>query len=341
MASVTERSFKQKILEEDLCCGICQETFRKPKALPCLHTFCQECLTETANLGELCCPLCRREVPLASDGVAGLPDNFHLSELCKKFSELPADPEEDAAAQHCEYHPTREIRLFCTSSKCGVPICVQCFEDSHGEHKVIPVKQAVEKRMTRVNPLLKEKKRQIEERREYLKEIRRLEDQITDGKRKSEENILESYTERAKLLAEDKDRLLDDVQQSYQDIMKDVNATKEAVLQQLKDLTDVVEEVEQTKERQAIKFLRHEPDELREKLEQATVDPVWAPLEVTATLCRPRKIRKEHLTNGELVSEVFSAKTRWQTVVTLLSHVKLRAYTAMETAFNDLKSMKP
>ncbi|XP_078608627.1 tripartite motif-containing protein 2-like [Branchiostoma floridae x Branchiostoma japonicum] len=339
MAFAAERSFKQKILEEDLCCGICQETFRHPKALPCLHTFCEECLTETANLGDLCCPLCRREVPLPTDGVAGLPDNYHLSELCKKFSELPADQEEDESPR-CEYHPSNEVRLFCKGSKCNVPICVQCFEDSHSDHKVVPVKQAVEKRMTKVNPLLKEKKRQIEELREYLKEIRHLESQITDVKCLSEKNILDSYTERAKLLAEDKDRLLSDVQRSYQDAMKDVNAEKDAVLQQLKDLTDVVEEVEQTKEKHALKFLRHEPDELRDKLEETKVDPILAPLEVTATICRPYKIKKEQLVNGELVSEVFTAKTRWQAVVTLLSHVKLRAFTVVETVYNDLKSMK-
>ncbi|CAH1269265.1 TRIM2 [Branchiostoma lanceolatum] len=339
MASVTDRSFKQKILEEELSCGICQETFRRPKALPCLHTFCEECLTEVANLGELSCPLCRREVPLPTDGVAGLPDNYHLSELCKKFSELPADQEQDVA-QHCEYHPSQELRLFCKSSNCGVPICTQCFEDSHGEHKVVPVKQAVEKRMTRVTPLLKEKKRQIEERREYLKDIRHLENQITDAKSQSDKSILDSYAERAKLLADNKDRLLSEVEESYQDIMKDVNAKKDAVLQQLDDLTDVVEEVEQTKEKHAIKFLRHEPDELRDKLEQTRVDPNMAPLEVTVSFFRPHKIKKEQLVNGELVSEAFTTKTRWQTVVTLLSNVKLRAFTVMETAYNDLKSIK-
>ncbi|XP_035678800.1 tripartite motif-containing protein 59-like [Branchiostoma floridae] len=311
MASATE-----KILEEGLCCGICHETFRRPKSLPCGHTFCEECLTELAtSFRDICCPMCRREVPLPTDGVAGLPTDYRLAEMSKKFSEVTVEQD---IIQRCEYHPSEHLRYFCKTSKCDVPICGQCIGDSHSGHSIVSLKQAVEKRMEKVNPLLEEKKRQIEEHVEYLKEIQQLENTITDVKFQSEKNIQDSYAERAKLLAEDKDRLLSDVQKSYQDAMKDISTKTTAVQQQIKTLEDVVEDVEQIKEKHPIKFLRNEPDELREKLEEIKVVPLLSPLEVMATIFHPHKIEKEQLVNGELVSEVFTS--RRQTFATRLSN---------------------
>ncbi|XP_019640661.1 PREDICTED: tripartite motif-containing protein 2-like [Branchiostoma belcheri] len=335
MASAPEKSFKQKILEENLCCGICEETLRHPKALPCLHSFCKECLTKwMSTRGGLSCPICRLDVPLPTDGVAGLPDNHLIAELCEKFSKKPADQEQDAT-QNCEYHPSKELQFICKSSKCGgLPICMQCFEESHvgHNHYVVQVKTEANEQMKKlITPLLEEKKKQVEDQNKYLKEIQDLENLITDGKNESEKNIKDSYAERVRLLTEDKDRLLKDMQQSYADNMRDFNAKKDAVQQQVKDLTDIMEEVEQTKT-DPIKFL-DEKDNLRDKLKQTKVDPLPAPLEVTATLCRPHEIKKKHLANGELVTEVFTIRetTRWWSATELRSSIRQKAQTARET----------
>ncbi|XP_066288471.1 tripartite motif-containing protein 3-like [Branchiostoma lanceolatum] len=318
-------SAAEKILEEGLCCGICHDTYQHPKMLPCHHTFCKECLTEVAKLGDLCCPTCRHMVSLPTDGVAGLPNNFDLAGMSEKFAGLPADQERDVA-QHCEHHPSHELRLYCKSSKCGVPIYIQCLEDSHldrrRKHDIVTVKEEVENRMTGVNRSLEEKKKQIEKQSEYLKEIQDFEKKIKKEQRESEKSIQDSYAERVKLLTEDKDRLLNDIQQSYQDIKKDVAARKDAVLQQLNALADVVEEVEQAKEKHAIKILRHElePKELRDKLEQTQVDPHLPPLEAAVSRFRPHKIKKEQLVNGKLVTKDFTS--RRQTVVTRLSDMR-------------------
>ena len=32
-------------LQEEVCtCGVCTRTCQQPRALPCLHTFCSDCL---------------------------------------------------------------------------------------------------------------------------------------------------------------------------------------------------------------------------------------------------------------------------------------------------------
>ncbi|XP_052092434.1 tripartite motif-containing protein 45-like [Mytilus californianus] len=62
---------------EILSCPICSETFKSPKILPCLHTFCEPCIHEFIistgrkkdnKMSEFACPICRTIViPLNSD----------------------------------------------------------------------------------------------------------------------------------------------------------------------------------------------------------------------------------------------------------------------------------
>ena len=56
-------------LHDDLKCGICLELFQDPRSLPCLHTFCRECIQRSLNEENhsLKCPVCRAEHEL-SDG---------------------------------------------------------------------------------------------------------------------------------------------------------------------------------------------------------------------------------------------------------------------------------
>lgn len=69
--------------ERFLTCTICLETYEDtPKLLPCLHSFCQPCITRIADgKSQLLCPVCRRSVDLPSEGAKGLPNNIFIQDL--------------------------------------------------------------------------------------------------------------------------------------------------------------------------------------------------------------------------------------------------------------------
>eukprot|EP00058_Branchiostoma_floridae_P017340 XP_002602828.1 hypothetical protein BRAFLDRAFT_99155 [Branchiostoma floridae] len=300
--------------EDSMSCGICLQPFKRPKILPCGHTFCEECLVEAAR-GGLRCPTCRVRVPLKG-GVAALPNNYQVTEMCQKFSELAAAAR-DATQQWdatCENHPPEKLRLFCQT--CEVPVCNQCLDDSaHKGHKnVITVKQAVEKRMTTVTPLLKEKKRQIEERRQYLEKLSHLEEQVDEVKSQDEQAITDLYEEMAWLLSENKQKRLGAIRNGYQCSMRIINESKSEVQQQLQQMNSV-KEVEQAIENAGIAFLSDEPEELRWKLAQISVDPLPGPLVVKATVFHPDEVKSGQLTIGRLGTREFSMDTQWKTVL--------------------------
>jgi len=68
-------------------CCICAEIFTDPRILPCIHTFCVKCLTETglrAMKGpgdQIPCPLCRAEFTIPHDGFTRLKKNFFMDKL--------------------------------------------------------------------------------------------------------------------------------------------------------------------------------------------------------------------------------------------------------------------
>ncbi|XP_070546073.1 E3 ubiquitin-protein ligase TRIM56-like [Ptychodera flava] len=88
MAAASERKVLEEIGEDFLCCTICLEQFKSPKILPCLHTFCQQCLvTLVEKTGSLNCPECRQQYQLPVGGVPAIKGNFFMSNLIEIFKQ--------------------------------------------------------------------------------------------------------------------------------------------------------------------------------------------------------------------------------------------------------------
>ena len=110
---------KEKLAEKidaQLVCAICHCRYKTPKVLPCLHSFCRDCLDrhigieKTKSLSShretdapanpalkvrIHCPLCRNESDLPTSGVDGYTTNFTLSNLVEVL-DIHDDEGEDA-----------------------------------------------------------------------------------------------------------------------------------------------------------------------------------------------------------------------------------------------------
>ena len=82
-------SLAEKINQNFLHCGICLEPFKKPRALPCLHSFCEECLerwTKANTKGSnkprvIVCPNCQKAATIPAEGIQGFPAHFLVNSL--------------------------------------------------------------------------------------------------------------------------------------------------------------------------------------------------------------------------------------------------------------------
>ncbi|XP_012944809.1 tripartite motif-containing protein 2 [Aplysia californica] len=68
-----------------LSCAICDQRYKQPKVLPCLHTFCEQCLCAVIPCESLSvtCPVCRQQSILPLEGVSALQTNVFIANLLK------------------------------------------------------------------------------------------------------------------------------------------------------------------------------------------------------------------------------------------------------------------
>ncbi|XP_060070738.1 E3 ubiquitin-protein ligase TRIM34B-like [Ylistrum balloti] len=121
-------------LRDIISCPICYEDFEEPKALPCLHTFCKECLQllilksmESDVKKYFFCPSCRRKVygpknVALEEWADSFPSNHTIRTLQDNFKM------EDSESM-CDYHKGRVVEYYCTDHE--TTICSQCFVLEH------------------------------------------------------------------------------------------------------------------------------------------------------------------------------------------------------------------
>ena len=126
-------------LEEQLTCPVCLDLYTNPKTLPCLHSFCQECLEGLPQAKRearednyyLSCPTCRQRTKVPREGVGAFPVAFNINNL-KEISQILKNKVSPTQQVTCIDHD-KPLDMFCVT--CETVICRYCAVRTHEGHK--------------------------------------------------------------------------------------------------------------------------------------------------------------------------------------------------------------
>ena len=119
-----------KILKKEAECPLCIEIVKNPTTLPCLHSFCLECLDRHANFARrqlkatIKCPVCQTlfQIP-ETDTFENLPSSFHLNRLVDVLA-LEDGSVQSQRCNSCDENNTATCYCFV----CQDFLCASCFE---------------------------------------------------------------------------------------------------------------------------------------------------------------------------------------------------------------------
>ena len=119
-----------KNLKKEAECPLCIETVKNPKTLPCLHSFCLDCLDKLANFARrqlettIKCPVCQTSFPIPeTDTFDNLPSSFHLNRLVDVLA-LEDGSVQSQECNSCDENNTATCYCFV----CQNFLCASCFE---------------------------------------------------------------------------------------------------------------------------------------------------------------------------------------------------------------------
>ena len=145
-----------KKLKQQLTCPVCLERYTQPRTLPCLHSFCHDCLTNLPLVQQqadqlISCPVCRQSTQLPDNGVSGLQPAFlinsfiEIHELLLKVS----DPQQT----NCENCHKEQATGYC--KQCSKFLCLVCVDRHNGwaefsDHNFVCMQDVIQSAMTLV-----------------------------------------------------------------------------------------------------------------------------------------------------------------------------------------------
>lgn len=110
-----------KQIKKEITCLICRELFTDPKTIPCLHTFCKQCIeglqTADSFTNDTYCPECRCTV---SCQLSSVPTNSMINRLVDIFKQS------ESGELNCNNCTEKDSRATCWCVECNSLLCVKC-----------------------------------------------------------------------------------------------------------------------------------------------------------------------------------------------------------------------
>eukprot|EP00731_Ephydatia_muelleri_P009941 Em0005g527a len=118
--------------QQELTCQLCSEQYADPRILPCLHSFCRQCLDKEARdtAPMVACPACAWCGPIPAGGAGFLPRNLHLV-----YEVRMSQAASQITCERCAF--SEPAAVFCF--KCSEFLCGACAEQHPPVHKPVPL----------------------------------------------------------------------------------------------------------------------------------------------------------------------------------------------------------
>ena len=206
-------------LEEQLTCPVCLDLYTNPKTLPCLHSFCQECLEglpqEREARGDtyyLFCPTCRQRTEVPREGVGAFPVAFHLNNL-KEITQSLKNKVFDPQQVTCNDHD-KPLEVFCET--CTTVICFHCTYHTHKDHKHALISDCYPKHYQMLHDSLKPVK----------------------GKKEALKKVLSDLAERGGEIRERGEGVIEEINGMVEEMIGILRQSERKLTEQVKRVTD-------------------------------------------------------------------------------------------------------
>ena len=146
-----------KMATDNLSCPVCYQLFKKPKYLPCHHSYCEQCLEKMQVQSKIICPECRKEAIVPSGGVKDLDNNFFINRLVDEFIlKRKVEGEEEVTCDECSGEDP--VVAFCPD--CTLFLCHLCNEyhkrsNRFRSHSTVPLTELRSKKDVPIQPKAK------------------------------------------------------------------------------------------------------------------------------------------------------------------------------------------
>ena len=143
-----------KMATDNLSCPVCYQLFKKPKYLPCHHSYCEQCLEKMQVQSKIICPECRKEAIVPPGGVKDLDNNFFINRLVDEFIlKCKVEGEAEVKCDECSGEdPVVAFCPDCTMFLCHV--CNECHKRSNRfrGHGIVPLTELRSKKDVAIQP---------------------------------------------------------------------------------------------------------------------------------------------------------------------------------------------
>ena len=111
-------------------CGLCSQHLADPRMLPCLHSFCYNCLKKhfDGEKSEQSCPTCKEAFKLSEGQLESLPKDLHASYVAQvaEYEEMVSGKSEVSCNRCGNSDEGMEFKFCCVCCKC---LCSWCTKD--------------------------------------------------------------------------------------------------------------------------------------------------------------------------------------------------------------------